>query len=114
MMDIYNTFNSNAPVGATSQAGEPPPALNTHANRRRRVADAAEHPAGSLREVRRAVQVLNSIFGARGAPDTWVEPPRYASIAFAEPPRFAERVTYETASNPSNATGSNHNPSAAR
>ena len=29
MMDIYNTFNSNAPVGATSQAGEQPPALNT-------------------------------------------------------------------------------------
>ena len=29
MMDVYNTFNSNAPVGATSQAGEQPPALNT-------------------------------------------------------------------------------------
>jgi hypothetical protein len=29
MVDIYNTFNSNAPVGATSQAGEQPPALNT-------------------------------------------------------------------------------------
>jgi hypothetical protein len=28
MMDIYNAFNSNAPVGATSQAGETPPALN--------------------------------------------------------------------------------------
>ena len=32
--------------------------------------------------------------------------PRYASIDFAEPRRFAGRVTYETASNPSNATGS--------
>jgi hypothetical protein len=29
MIDVYNTFNSNAPVGATSQAGETPPALNT-------------------------------------------------------------------------------------
>lgn len=29
MMDVYNAFNSNAPVGATSQAGETPPALNT-------------------------------------------------------------------------------------
>jgi len=29
MMDIYNTFNSNAPVGANSQAGETPPGINT-------------------------------------------------------------------------------------
>jgi carboxypeptidase family protein len=29
MADMYNAFNSNAPVGATSQAGETPPALNT-------------------------------------------------------------------------------------
>ena len=29
MLDVYNTFNSNAAVGATSQAGETPPALNT-------------------------------------------------------------------------------------
>jgi Carboxypeptidase regulatory-like domain len=29
MMDVYNTFNSNAAVGATSQAGETPPSLNT-------------------------------------------------------------------------------------
>ncbi len=29
MLDVYNAFNSNAPVGATSQAGETPPALNT-------------------------------------------------------------------------------------
>ncbi len=29
MMDVYNAFNSNAPVGATSQAGETPPSLNT-------------------------------------------------------------------------------------
>jgi hypothetical protein len=29
MMDIFNAFNSNAAVGATSQAGEPPPAINT-------------------------------------------------------------------------------------
>ncbi len=29
MVDVYNAFNSNAPVGATSQAGETPPALNT-------------------------------------------------------------------------------------
>ena len=43
-----------------------------------------------------------------------VEPPRYASIAFAEPRRFAGRVTYETASDPSNATGSKDYPSAAR
>ena len=30
MADIYNTFNSNAPVGANSQAGETPPGLNTN------------------------------------------------------------------------------------
>lgn len=29
MVDIYNALNSNAPVGATSQAGETPPSLNT-------------------------------------------------------------------------------------
>jgi hypothetical protein len=29
MADVYNAFNSNAPVGATSQAGETPPSLNT-------------------------------------------------------------------------------------
>jgi len=29
MVDIFNAFNSNAAVGATSQAGEPPPAINT-------------------------------------------------------------------------------------
>jgi hypothetical protein len=29
MLDIFNAFNSNAAVGATSQAGEPPPAINT-------------------------------------------------------------------------------------
>ena len=40
------------------------------------------------------------------SPDAGVESPRYASIAFTEPPRFAERVTYETASDPSNTTGS--------
>ncbi len=28
MADIYNTFNSNAPVGANSQAGETPPGIN--------------------------------------------------------------------------------------
>jgi hypothetical protein len=33
------------------------------------------------------------------------ELPRYAGIAFAKPPRLAGRVTYETASNPINATG---------
>jgi hypothetical protein len=30
MMDVYNALNSNAAVGATSQAGETPPALNTN------------------------------------------------------------------------------------
>jgi hypothetical protein len=41
--------------------------------------------------------------------------PRYASIALAGPPRFAERVTYETASNPSNIAGSKDKaPSPAR
>ena len=39
------------------------------------------------------------------SPDAGVELPRYASIAFAAPRRFAGRVTYETASNPINATG---------
>jgi hypothetical protein len=29
-MDIYNTFNSNAPVGANSQAGETPPGINNN------------------------------------------------------------------------------------
>jgi hypothetical protein len=29
MVDIFNAFNSNAAVGATSQAGDPPPAINT-------------------------------------------------------------------------------------
>lgn len=29
MMDIFNAFNSNAAVGATSNAGEPPAAINT-------------------------------------------------------------------------------------
>ncbi len=39
----------------------------------------------------------------------------YASIAFAEPRRSAGRVTYETASNPINATGNkNKAPSPAR
>jgi hypothetical protein len=48
-------------------------------------------------------------------PGTGVEPPRYASIAFAEPRRFAGRVTYETASDPINATGSKDKaPSPAR
>ena len=28
MADVYNTFNSNAPVGANSQAGETPPGIN--------------------------------------------------------------------------------------
>jgi hypothetical protein len=28
MMDMYNTTNSNAPVGANSQAGETPPGIN--------------------------------------------------------------------------------------
>jgi hypothetical protein len=32
MMDLYNSFNSNAPVGANSQAGETPPGLNTTYN----------------------------------------------------------------------------------
>jgi hypothetical protein len=48
-------------------------------------------------------------------PGTRVEPQRYASLAFAEPRRFAGRVTYETASAPSNATGSKDKaPSPAR
>ena len=29
MADIFNAFNSNAAVGATSNAGEPPAAINT-------------------------------------------------------------------------------------
>jgi hypothetical protein len=29
MLDIFNAFNSNAAVGATSNAGEPPAAINT-------------------------------------------------------------------------------------
>ena len=29
MVDIFNAFNSNAAVGATSNAGEPPAAINT-------------------------------------------------------------------------------------
>jgi hypothetical protein len=29
MGDLFNAFNSNAAVGATSNAGEPPAALNT-------------------------------------------------------------------------------------
>jgi hypothetical protein len=29
MADVFNAFNSNAAVGATSQAGEPPAAINT-------------------------------------------------------------------------------------
>jgi hypothetical protein len=29
-VDIYNTFNSNAPVGANSQAGETPPGINNN------------------------------------------------------------------------------------
>ncbi len=29
MADVYNTFNSSAPVGANSQAGETPPGINT-------------------------------------------------------------------------------------
>ena len=28
-VDVFNAFNSNAAVGATSNAGEPPAALNT-------------------------------------------------------------------------------------
>ena len=32
--------------------------------------------------------------------------PRYTTTAFAEPPRLTERVTYETASAPSNRAGS--------
>jgi hypothetical protein len=42
-------------------------------------------------------------------------PRRYARLAFAEPRRFAGRVTYETASDPISATGSKDNaPSPAR
>ena len=38
-----------------------------------------------------------------------------ANLALGNPPRFAERVTYETASDPINATGSNDSaPSPAR
>jgi hypothetical protein len=29
MVDLFNAFNSNAAVGATSNAGEPPAAINT-------------------------------------------------------------------------------------
>ena len=29
MADLFNAFNSNAAVGATSNAGEPPAAINT-------------------------------------------------------------------------------------
>jgi hypothetical protein len=29
MADVFNAFNSNAAVGATSNAGEPPAAINT-------------------------------------------------------------------------------------
>ena len=29
MVDVFNAFNSNAAVGATSNAGEPPAAINT-------------------------------------------------------------------------------------
>ena len=34
MADIFNAFNSNAAVGATSNAGEPPAAINTDLRRR--------------------------------------------------------------------------------
>jgi hypothetical protein len=43
-----------------------------------------------------------------------LEPSPCASIDFAKPRRSAGRVTYDTASSPSNATGNNDFPSAAR
>jgi DNA-binding transcriptional LysR family regulator len=73
-----------------------------------------------IRDLEKAVGVpLLEIFGARveaaGTRRTGGRVACYASIAFAEPRRFAERVTYETASNPINATGiKNKAPSPAR
>ena len=59
MADIFNAFNSNAAVGATSNAGEPPAAINTTFGLG--VAEAAEHPAGALRQIRRAALVLRGV-----------------------------------------------------
>ena len=53
----------------------------------------------------RALDLRRHARSRRYGPDTGTSRVCYASIAFAEPPRFAERVTYETASSPSNATG---------
>ena len=76
-----------------------------------------ERAAASSRSVARTCRRFGSSAPRSKPPyasDAGLELPRYASTAFAEPRRFAGRVTYETASNPSNTTGNNDFPSAAR
>ena len=69
---------------------------------------------GSLDDSQRSTTPISGQRLVREDPVAGVEPPRYTSIGFAEPRRFAGRVTYDSPRIPINATGSKKMPSAAR
>jgi hypothetical protein len=60
MADVYNTLNSNAPVGANSQAGETPPGLNTNYSS----ANQATNPGGAWLTPLNILQGRYAKFGA--------------------------------------------------
>jgi hypothetical protein len=59
-MDIYNAFNSSAPVGANSQAGETPPGINTNYS-----STDPTHPGGNWLQPLNVLQGRYVKFGAQ-------------------------------------------------